>query len=218
MAVKKHSERRKDPRLPLRMPVLCERRRVRDSRTLGLTRNVSRNGLLLEGTEPLSPGTSASLRLLAGERIARAQAVVVWTSKVFPGRMGLRFTMMTGANHVAWAELLASQDGQPPRTSLRIPINLEVTCTVPSGARVAGRIENLSDGGLLVVLPREVPPRTRLRVKGPAWLTLPLAEAEVVWSRAGSDAEGILHGLRVLEDEVSKELFLIGTMIRMLFG
>ncbi|MFQ5532925.1 MAG: PilZ domain-containing protein [Candidatus Methylomirabilales bacterium] len=218
MAVKKHSERRQDPRLPLRMPVLCERRRVRDSRTLGLTRNVSRSGLLLEGVEPLSPGTSASLRLLAGERIARAHAVVVWTSKVFPGSMGLRFTMMTGATYHAWAELLASQSGQPPRTSLRIPIDLEVTCVVPPGTRVAGRIENLSDGGLLVVLPRHLPPRTHLRVKGPPWITLPLAEAEVVWSRAGSERDGVLHGLRVLEDEVSKELFLIGTMIRMLFG
>ena len=191
---------------------------MRDSRTLGLTRNVSRSGLLLEGAEPLSPGTSASLRLLAGERIARAQAVVVWTSKVFPGCMGLRFTMMTGATYQAWADLLASQTGQPPRTSLRIPINLEVTCVVPPGTRLAGRVENLSDGGLLVVLPREVPLRTRLRVKGPAWLTLPLAEAEVVWSQAGSERAGVLHGLRVLEDDVSKELFLIGTMIRMLFG
>src|SRR3970040_905018 len=189
-------EKRQDPRLPLRMPVRCEGWAFPSHRTLGFTRNVSRSGLLLEAPQVMAQGATTHLRMLTGTRIAYAEAVVVWTSEMSPGRMGFRFTTMSPADAFAWGELLAFQGGPTPRSSLRIPIDLEVTCHVPPGTRLQGRVENLSDGGLLVVLPQAVPPRTRVSVAGAAWLALPPGGAGVVWTRGSFPKGGALHRLR----------------------
>ncbi|MFQ5532926.1 MAG: PilZ domain-containing protein [Candidatus Methylomirabilales bacterium] len=212
------TDNRQDPRLPLRIPVRCESAAVPGYRTLGLTHNVSRNGLLVEVQWLVARGTPTDLRLLTGDRIADAKAVVVWTAEASPGRMGMKLTGMAESDAAAWERLLAFQGGPVPRSSLRIRIDLEVTCIIPPDTRLKGRVENLSAGGLLVVLPREVPPRTLFKVEGPAWLTLPPIGAEVVWTRAGLERDGVLHGVRILSGEVGKEIYLIGSMIRMLLG
>jgi hypothetical protein len=211
-------EKRQDPRIPLRVPVRCEGRTVASYRTLGFTGNVSKSGLLLEAPQVMAQGATTHLRMLTGTRIAYAEAVVIWTSEASPGRMGLRFTKMSRADAFAWEELLGFQGGPTPRSSLRIPIDLEVTCIVAPNTRLLGRIENLSDGGLSVALPQAVPPGTRASVAGPPWLVLPPVEAEVVWARDGVQQERVLHGLRVIADETGKELFTIGAILRSFFG
>ncbi|HET7853550.1 MAG TPA: PilZ domain-containing protein [Candidatus Methylomirabilis sp.] len=211
-------EKRQDPRLRLRVPVRCEGGAVASYRTLGFTSNVSKSGLLLEVPQVIAQGATTHLRMLTRTRIAYAEAVVVWTSEASPGRMGLQFTKMSRADAFAWEELLAFQGGPTPRSSVRIPIDLEVTCLVPPNTRLRGKVENLSDGGLLVILPQAVPPRTRVSVAGPPWLVLPPVEAEVVWTRDGVQQESALHGLRVIANETGKELFTIGAILRSFFG
>lgn len=39
---------------------------------------------------------------------------------------------------------------------------------------------------------------------------------EVVWSQPGLTEHGVLHGLRFCADDISKELFLINTLLRRL--
>lgn len=211
-------ENRQNPRLPVRVPVRCESEAVPGYRSLGLTQNVSRGGLLLEVPRVMPQGSVASLRLLTGEGVATAEAVVVWTAQTTPGGMGLKFTRMDEADARAWDDLLAFQAGPTPRASLRIPIDLEVTCILSPEVTLQGRLENLSDSGMLVMLPRAVPPLTRMHVSVPEWLILPPVETEVVWNRAGPGRQGTLHGLRVLKDDMGKELFLIGTILRIFVG
>lgn len=211
-------ENRQNPRLPVRVPVRCESEAVPGYRSLGLTQNVSRGGLLLEVPRIVPQGSVTTLRLLTGDGIAHAEAVVVWTSESSPGGMGLQFTKMEEADAHAWEDLLALQAGPTPRSSLRIPIDLEVTCVVDQGTTLQGRVENLSDAGMLVTLPRVVAPHARVHVSVPEWLILPPVETEVVWTRGGPDRQGTLHGLRVLKDDMGKELFLIGTILRIFVG
>ncbi len=213
-------ENRQNPRLPVRVPVRCESEAVPGYRSLGLTQNVSRGGLLLEVPRLVPRGSAANLRLLTGEGIAHAEAVVVWTSETSPGGMGLKFTRMDAVDARAWDDLLAFQAGPTPRSSLRIPIDLEVTCVIPPDTTLHGRVENLSDAGMMVVLPRMVPLHTRVHVSVPEWLILPPVETEVVWTLAGPERKGsgTLHGLRVLKDDMGKELFLIGTILRIFVG
>ena len=198
------------------MPVICESPAVSGYHTLGLTQNVSQGGLLLEVPEVLVPGTSTGLRLLAGERITRADAMVVWMTQHSPGRMGLQFTGMVGADRLVWEQLMVLQAGSSARTSLRIPINLEVTCMIPPNTRLQGRAENISDGGLLIVFPQTVIPQTHLTVSVPPGLFLPPVETEVVWILAAPKGQGVLHGVRFLAEDKGREQFLLGVLFRRL--
>lgn len=213
-----HAATRQHPRLPLRMPVFCESPAVPGYRTVGLTQNVSRGGLVLEVPQPLTPGTAASLLLLTGDRNARAEALVVWRAEDSPSRMGLKFTALTGADLATWERLLVLQAGPTPRASVRLPIALEVTCRVSPDIRVTGQAENLSEGGLLLFLAHGLSPRTQLIVEVPPWFTLPAVEAdmEVLWIRAVPEREGVAHGLQFRSDDIGKELFLIGALLRQL--
>ncbi len=212
------TENRQDPRLTLRLPVRCESVAVPGYRTLGLTSNVSRNGLLVEVPQLVPRGTPTNLRVLTGDRIACAEAVVVWTAENSSSRMGLKLTGMAEADSLAWEDLLDFQGGPTPRTSLRVSIDLEVTCLIPPDTSLPGRIENVSEGGLMVVLPRAMPPGTRFGVAGPAWLLQTPVEAEVVWTSAWAERDRVPHGLRVLAKEKGKELFRISTIHRILLG
>ncbi|MEE8282944.1 MAG: PilZ domain-containing protein, partial [candidate division NC10 bacterium] len=61
------AENRENPRLWVRVPVRCESEAVPGYRSLGLTQNVSRGGLLLEVPRVVPQGSTTSLRLLTGE-------------------------------------------------------------------------------------------------------------------------------------------------------
>lgn len=200
------------------MPVFCESPTVPGYRTVGLTQNVSRGGLLLEVPQPLVPRTPTSLLLLTGDRNARAEAEVVWTAEDPPSRMGLRFTTLTGADLATWERLLVLQSGPTPRASVRLPVALEVTCRIPPDIRVPGYAENLSEGGLLLHLPQGLLPQSQVKVEIPPWFTLPAVEVEmeVLWNGSAAGRDGVLHGLRFCSDDIGKELFLIGALLRQL--
>lgn len=207
---------RRYPRFSLRMPVLCEGPGVQGSHTLGLTHNVSEGGLMVEVAQALPAGTSTSLRLLAGDRIVRADALVVWTAQTCPERMGLRLKTFRGAGRLAWESLMTFQGGSTPRASIRIPLNLDVSCVIPPDTRLQGRAENISDGGLLVALPQTVIPQTRMTVAVPPFLVLPPVDAEVVWMLTVSEVHGVLHALRFLSEDRGREMFLFGALFRRL--
>lgn len=207
---------RQHPRFPLRLPVLCESQGVPGYRTVGITRNVSFGGLMLEAPRPLAPHTPTSLRLLAGDRIAHAEAVVVWMTQEPSSRMGMRFTAWGGSDSHVWDQLLAFQAGPTPRASLRIPITLEVTCVIPPDTRLRGRAENVSDGGLMVALPKAFAPQTLVNVEVPSWVSRLPVEAEVMWAQTISEGHDVMHGLRFLAEDVGKELFLIGALLQQL--
>jgi hypothetical protein len=211
-----YSEIREHPRFPLRMPVFCESPAVPGYRTVGLTHNVSRGGLLLEVPDLLTPGTPTTILMNPEGQNARSEAVVVWTAGGNPGRMGLKFTNWAVADRLLWDRLLAFQASSTPRASVRIPIDLEVACLVSPNTRLTGRAHNISDGGLMVTFPQAVDLRTRVIVATPTGLTLPLmeAETEVMWTRVPAQGEGVLHGLRFTKDDIDKEFFLIGALLQ----
>ncbi len=212
-----HPSARQHPRFPARLPLLFDSPAVPGPGG-GVTLNVSQGGLLLGVREPLSPGTPASLLLFTGDCVARAEIVVVWMVEDIPCRLGVRFTGLTGDDHLAWDRLLAYQAGPGPRACVRIPVALEVTCLLSPDSRVPGQIQNLSDDGLMLSLAQELAPRTHLAVSIPPWRSLPPVEvrAEVVWTRATSDRRGVLHGLRYRSDDREGSFFVAGALLRQL--
>ncbi len=211
-----HTATRRHPRFPLRLPVLCESQAMPGYRTVGITQNVSLGGLMLEAPRPLAPQTPTSLRLLAGDRIAKVEAVVVWMAQDPTSRMGMSFTTWDGIDSCIWNDLLSLQAGPTPRACLRIPITLDVRCVIPPGTRLGGRAENVSDGGLMISLPKAFAPQTRLTVEVPSWVTRLPVEAEVMWVLTASEGHDVLHGLRFLSEDVGKDFFLIGALLQQL--
>ena len=211
-----HIETRQHRRFALRMPVLCGMPAVPGHRTVGSTQNVSRGGLLLEGPEPLAPGTLIDLFLVAGAQDARAEAMVVWTAEGTSCRMGLRFITWVGTGRLIWEQLLAFQAGPTPRASVRFPVSFDITCRVPPDGRVPGRAKNLSDQGLMIVLNQALSPHTRVTVAAPPGIALSPVETEmeVIWARATREGHEVVHGLRFLWDDVDKELFLVSSLLR----
>lgn len=216
----RHTETRQHTRFPLRLPVFCESQAVAPYRTVGFTDNVSRGGLLLEVKQPLPAGTQASLLLPTGEQNARAEAVVVWAAEGDPGRMGMRFTNWATPDLPAWERLLAFQAGPTPRSSVRTPMALEVTCRIPPDMILPGQVENLSDGGLMVTLPQPLVPQTRLTLEVPSAPSLSPVEAEmeVMWIRAAQEDHSVLHGLGFRSGDIDRELFLVGALLRRLLA
>lgn len=214
------TETRQHPRFPLRLPVLCESQTALDYRTVGFTHNVSRGGLMLEVSQPLPPGTPASLLVPTGEQNAKAEAVVVWTAEGDPGRMGMQFTRWAFRDLPAWEHLLAFQAGPTPRASVRTPMGLEVTCRIPPDTMLPGQVKNLSDGGLMIILPRPLLPQTRLTLEIPpssaSTLSRVEAQMEVMWTRAAGKDRSVLHGLRFRSGDIDRELFLVGALLRRL--
>lgn len=211
-----HTVTRRHPRFALRLPVLCESQAMPGYRTVGITQNVSLGGLMLEAPRPLAPQTPTSLRLLAGDRIAQVEAVVVWMAQDPTSRMGMSFTTWAGIDSCIWNDLLSLQAGPTPRACLRIPITLDVRCVIRPDTRLRGRAENVSDGGLMISLPKAFAPQTRLTVEVPSWVTRLPVEAEVMWVLTASEGHDVLHGLRFLSEDVGKDFFLIGALLQQL--
>ncbi len=82
------------------------------------------------------------------------------------------------------------------------------------GPTRTGQVRNVSQGGLMVVLPERFPPGTAFDLLVPLDQRSIYPQAEVVWSKDLSDgtATGYLHGLRFtridLQDRLTLELFL----------
>jgi len=207
---------RQYPRFPLRLPVVCESTALPGYWSVALTQNVSQGGLLLHVGRPVPPGSPVSLLMATGDRNVRADGVIVWTAEEPPCRMGVRLTTWEGGARLAWERLLTFQAGQPRRAAVRFPITLVVTCRLSREMSRPGCVENVSDTGLRIIFPQALPLNTRLSVVDPPWFILSPVEAEmqVVWTRAAPEGRGVLHGLRFCSDDIVKELFLVGLLLR----
>jgi hypothetical protein len=95
-------------------------------------------------------------------------------------------------------------------------VALEVTCRISPDTILAGQARNLSDGGLMIALPRPLPPQTRLTLEVPRSSTLSPVEAEmeVLWTGAARADRSVLHGLGFRSADIDKELFLVGALLR----
>lgn len=197
---------KRPPRYPMRLPFLHKPPALAPVRAgVGWTRDLSEGGACVELAEALQPQMPLCIRLQTDQGPIQAEAQVIWTGEFRPGRggvlHGIAFTHLAPAQLQALACLLLFK-GDMREAGVRMPVNLPVTC-LPKGpaATFRGRTGNVSRGGLMLRLPKSLPPRTELEVILQMSTSPVKAEGVIAWAGspvARETGAAIPHGLRFI--------------------
>jgi len=199
------SERRQFRRCPVQLPFLHTAIASVPTKTgAGWTRSLSEGGATVELAERLRPQTILQVRLQTDRGAVEAEARVAWIGGRAPeggGVLhGLAFSRIAPEHFKTLCDVLLPL-ALRRHTGIRLPLDLAVTCqpTVPPGPPLHGRTGNVNRGGLLLRLPRLLPPGTSLEVTlhtAKAPLTV---EGGVVWvepPEIWKPGESIGHGFQ----------------------
>ena len=216
-AVETSVEARRYPRYPFTIPVICRSLSYQRHIEVGVIRNVSLGGVMLDAPSLFNPQTPLEVRLMMGRRVIRASAVVAWSA---PGgtdfRHGLSFTDFPPEDRALWKELMAYQAGPTPRASIRIPVEVPARCrpcreTTPL---IQGQIDTIGEGGLLLRLPELFPVETRLSIQVPSGKGACSVEGEVVWVVEKKPDPLVPHGVRFCSDPLERDLFIAAVLLQ----
>jgi hypothetical protein len=168
----------------------------------GWTYALSEGGASVEVEERFLLQMPLALRIRTEHGRIEVDARVAWAGSATlaksPLRYGLAFTQVAPANLRTIREILPTRV-QARKAGIRLPFEVPVTCLSLTSAAVSvqGRTGNANRGGLLLCLPRLMPPGTRLAVtmhapSGP--LTMEGAVAWVEPLEIWRPGESIGHG------------------------
>ncbi len=217
--------KRLNPRYEAGLPVVCRVPGAAEEAVpslIGMTWNVSLGGLQAELPSAPPEGT-LDLLLRVGDRAVAARGRVAWVRPTPVGvRCGFAFTGMEPACAAVWEAFLAQQGGPTPRRYVRLAIDLPITCRLRGipGVVLAGRLGNISDGGMLVRLPAPLELGQEVEVSLATAQTPLTVISAVTWADGAPLPEGkglIRHGLRFVppagEGACRLDLFLVRALI-----
>jgi hypothetical protein len=171
---------------------------------MGWTHNIGEGGACVELTERLQSDGPIRIRLQTARGAIELEARVVWskenTSEGDSVLHGMAFTQIPPDQLETFRGMLRTR-GPVRHAGVRWPLDVSITCRPKDRTRrpLAGRTGDIGRGGLLLRLPEELPPGSKLEV------TLQTAEepltvsGEVVWVEAPEKripGELIGHGFR----------------------
>ena len=200
------SVQRRFPRYAIQLPLLYQSAGGGMTRMeAGWTRSIAEGGATLELSGRLPPETPLWIRLQTQSGPIEMEGRIVWVTGRGPEEggviHGVAFAQIVPAQLRVLRALLRSL-AMVRQAEARLPVDIPVTCrpTPPSEPQVLqGRTGNLSRGGILLRLPRLLPPNTTLEVTlhtegGPLIVQGAIAwvEPHELW-RPG---ESIGHGVR----------------------
>lgn len=139
------------------------------------TANVSEGGMALDLQEALPPWTPVEVQVERPEGTVALEAIVLWHEDLSSrrGTSGVRHGLMLshlpqGARQ-GWDVLLKGLGhvGPPTRQRTRFPLEARAVCEVQGrgGQPLEGRAENISRGGLGLLLPERLPVGAGLEVE-----------------------------------------------------
>lgn len=200
------SEQRQFRRYPIQLPVLLQRKTPHPrSYKAGWTRNLGCGGACVELAERLPPRIPLRVRLQGDQGALEVEATVAWVGQSRRGDgavipHGLAFTRISPEVRQDLLILLVSAGLVRP-AGLRLHYEVATTCQpgYKAGRPIQGRTRDISRGGLLLRLPRALPPSTAVQLKlhtpkGPL-----AAEGAIVWvapPEGRTPGGPVRHGLR----------------------
>ncbi len=196
---------RRFTRQPIVLPLLHRPKDATPARAgVGWTCDLSGGGARIEVAEHIKPLETIYVRLQTDRGAIEGETRVIWATDPPPGEGGIHhgvaFTHIAPDHLQVLGELLLSLKPWW-HAGGRLPVNLPVSCRPqhPPRAPLQGRTGNLSRGGILLRLPRELLPPTDVEftLRRPAE-TLTLM-GMVVWVEPPEKRKPgglIAHGLR----------------------
>jgi Tfp pilus assembly protein PilZ len=164
------SPRRQHPRYPIQIPFVCTAKTPQRTRTtIGWTRNLGEGGACIELSESLPTDTPVWIRMRSDQGTVEMGGKVVWSengkARGESSIHGLSFTESSPAQRQALEDLIRSR-GMIRPSRVRLPFKVPVTCRAVKGPAVSlpGWTRDVSRGGLMLRLPRELALGTELRV------------------------------------------------------
>jgi hypothetical protein len=164
------ASRRMHPRYPIQIPfVFAAKTPGRTRTTAGWTRNLGEGGACIELSEVFPPDTPVWIRMRSDRGPVEMGGKVIWSEN---GKLrgeravhGLSFTEGSPGNRQELETLIMSRGVVRP-SRVRLPLEVPVTCEPVKGPAVPipGWTWNVSRGGLLLRLRRELSPGTELRL------------------------------------------------------
>ncbi len=216
-AVRTAVEARRSPRYPFTIPVICRSLSSHGHIEVGVTRNVSLGGVMLDTPSPFTPQTPLEVQLMMGQRVIRASVVVAWSAPADTEfRHGLSLTFPSTEDLALWKELMAYQAGPTQRASIRIPVEVPAGCRpcAETTPLIQGQIDTIGEGGLRVWLPQRVPVETRLSIQVPSGKGICSVEGEVVWAVEMESKRLVPHGVRFCADHFARDLFIAAVLLQ----
>ncbi len=178
---------RRHPRFSIHLPLLHRAKsRMAIKAGMGWTRNLSEGGACLELVDRLRPKAPVRVRLQTDQGAIEMEAQVIWAGEpASPAGCiphGVAFTKVAPDQRQALQGLLGS-NASVRHAGTRLPLDLSVTCRRKDheGPPFQGRTENISRGGLLLRLPRALPPGTPLEVTLRTAEELLTVQGTIVW-------------------------------------
>lgn len=140
-----------------------------------VTANMSDGGIALDLPEALPPWTPVEVQVEAGEGTVALEAVVLWHEDLGRRRggagvrHGFLLSQISPAARQGWDALLRGLGHLRPSTreNTRFPLEVRVVCQVLGrpGPLLDGRTENISRGGMGLLLPERLPAGTGVEVE-----------------------------------------------------
>ena len=191
---------------PIQLPFLLQQKPPKVStHQVGWTRNLGHGGACVDLPERLPPRTSLRVLLRREQGTLEVEAKVAWVGKPRPGDgggvpHGLTFTLIPPDQRQAFLILLVSAGLVRP-AGLRLPCEVPITCQSKreDGPPFQGWTRDISRGGLMLRLPRVLPPETALGLTLQTPQGLLTAEGSTVWvapPEARTPGGPVRHGLR----------------------
>ncbi len=190
------------PRYPVQLPLLHTVLSPPAGRPhMGWTRNLSEGGACVELAEVVPTTTAVRLCLWTDDATIEAEVEVVWAGA--PDRdtrlapHGVAFTRMAPDQRQTLRAFIQTQ-AKVRHGGARFPVDLPVAYQAITQAEAPrlGWMENVSRGGMLLILHELLHPGTRLKV---AWQTAGehlTAEGTIVWVEPREGLMPIRHGFR----------------------
>ena len=179
----------------------------------GWTEDLGEGGACLKLSTPLLMGCRLGLVIFAEPEVVEAEARVVW---VRPGGQrtfyyhGVEFVQLSPPYYQSLLKILAQGKSGQYRAFQRFPLALPISCQPVSSdvPALEGKIGNISRGGALIFLPKQLLPRTKVEIT----LHVPNTErirARVRWVSDSSNDSGLFsHGVEFVQGPLENHRFL----------
>jgi len=204
MTMPEPAERRRFPRFQIQVPFLYTAHvPIPAVWEAGWTRSLGESGATVELSDRLRPRTAVQLRLRAEQGVVEVEAGVIWSGeRVSEGGLvhGLSFTHI-GRDDAQVLRKIFRPLPVMRRGGVRLPLDVPITCRPKNlaGTPLQGRTEDVTRGGLMLRLPRLVPPGTPLEVTLHAAKEPLTVDGVVVWvepPEIWKPGESIGHGFQ----------------------